>query len=286
VDAPDLSRLPPLREVVRAHGLDARKALGQHFLQDPGILARLAAAAGDLAGKTVIEIGPGPGGLTRALLARGPARLIAIERDRRCVEALAGLASAAGGRLEVILADALEVDEAALAPPPFVLVGNLPYNIATALLLKWLRHVGYFESMTLMFQREVADRLVALPGDPAYGRLSVVTRWLCEPKRLFHLPAAAFVPPPKVDSTLVRLLPRAAPLAPAEPEALERVVAAAFGQRRKMLRSSLKALGGDSRALLAAAGIDPERRAETLSVEEFCRLARIWQEAAARQPVP
>ncbi len=225
----------------------------------------------------MIEIGPGPGGLTRALLAEGAPRIVAIERDPRCLAALSELAAAFPGRLELVAGDALTLDPAALCPPPRRIVANLPYNIATALLLRWLDRIGDYASLTLMFQREVALRLAAVPRSPAYGRLSVIVQWLCEVKILFDVPPRAFVPPPKVTSSVVRLMPRAAPLMPAAKPVLERVTAAAFGQRRKMLRSSLKSLGLPVEKLLAAAGIAPTARAEELSVADFCALARALQ---------
>ena len=235
---------------------------------------RIARAAGPLDDGTVIEIGPGPGGLTRALLAEGAQRLVAIERDPRCLAALEELAAAYPGRLDLVAGDALERDPAALAPPPRRIVANLPYNIATALLLRWLDRIGDYHSLTLMFQREVALRLVAQPRSAAYGRLSVIVQWLTEPKILFDVAPSAFVPPPKVTSSVVALVPRRVPLAPADKRVLERVTAAAFGQRRKMLRASLKTLGAPVEPLLAAAGIAPTSRAEELSVGEFCALAR------------
>jgi 16S rRNA (adenine1518-N6/adenine1519-N6)-dimethyltransferase len=228
----------------------------------------------------VLEVGPGPGGLTRALLDAGAERVIALERDPRCVAALAELAGAEAPRLEVIEADALAFDLATL-DAPLTVVANLPYNVATALLLTWLERLERISSLTLMFQREVAERLVARPRSPAYGRLSVLVQWLCRAEIVMHLPAGAFLPPPKVASSLVRLVPREAPLAPAAKPDLERVVAAGFGQRRKMLRTSLKSLGGDAAALLDAAGIEPTARAEEIDVAGFCRLARA--EAARRQ---
>jgi 16S rRNA (adenine1518-N6/adenine1519-N6)-dimethyltransferase len=223
----------------------------------------------------VIEIGPGPGGLTRALLAEGARHVVAVERDPRCLAALAELSAAHPGRLTIIDGDALALDPAALAAPPRRIVANLPYNIATALLLRWLERIGDYQSLTLMFQREVAERLVAAPRSHAYGRLSVLVQWLCEAKILFDIPPQAFTPPPKVISSVVRLVPRPAPLAPADKSTLERVTAAAFGQRRKMLRASLKSLGVPIEPLLAAAGIAGTARAEELSVAEFCTLARI-----------
>jgi 16S rRNA (adenine1518-N6/adenine1519-N6)-dimethyltransferase len=279
--ATDPAALPPLREVIARHGIAARKSLGQNFILDLNVTRRIARAAGPLDEATVIEVGAGPGGLTRALLAEGARRVIAIERDRRCLAALEELAAAYPGRLDVVAGDALALDPAALAPvtldsAPRQIVANLPYNIATALLLRWLDRIGDYRSLTLMFQREVAERLVAAPRSPAYGRLSILVQWLAEPKILFDLPPRAFVPPPKVTSSVVSLMPRPVPLAPAAKPALERVTAAAFGQRRKMLRSSLKTLGIPVDKLLAAAGIAPTARAEELTVVEFCALARAW----------
>jgi 16S rRNA (adenine1518-N6/adenine1519-N6)-dimethyltransferase len=266
--------LPPLREVIARHGIAARKSLGQNFILDLNLTGRIARAAGRLDDCTVIEIGPGPGGLTRALLAEGAARVVAIERDPRCLAALGELAARYPGRLEIVEGDALALDPATITEGPRKIVANLPYNIATALLLRWLNRIGDYRSLTLMFQREVAERLVARPRSPAYGRLSVLVQWLTEPKILFDLPPRAFVPPPKVTSSVVSLTPHAAPSAPASKPVLERVTAAAFGQRRKMLRSSLKALGMPVETLLAGAGIAPTARAEELSVAEFCALAR------------
>ena len=256
--------------------LRADKRLGQHFLLDANLLARIASAAGDLTARTVLEVGPGPGGLTRALLAAGAARVIAIERDHRFVDALQELVADSGGRLHLIEADALTVALAGLAEERLSVVANLPYNIATPLLLLWLDQLERIEAMTLMLQREVAERLVASPGSGAYGRLSVLAQWLCEVRRLMHLPARAFVPPPRVASTLVRLTPRRLPLAPADKATLERVTAAAFGQRRKMLRSSLRSLADRPEALLAAAEVPATARAEEIDVAGFCRLARAY----------
>ena len=268
-----MPELPPLREVIAAHGLTARKALGQHFLFDLNLTGRIARAAGDLEQGTVIEIGPGPGGLTRALLEAGARRVIAIERDERAIAIQNEIAAAYPGRLEVIGGDALEIDAAELGDAPRRIVANLPYNVSTVLLLAWLRRIDAFHSLTLMFQKEVVDRLAAPPRSPDYGRLSVITQWLCEVRPLFNIDRRAFTPPPAVTSTVVRLDPRPAPAAPAAFDVLERVTAAAFGQRRKMLRSSLKSLG-DADALLAASGIPPTARAEELPVESFCALAR------------
>lgn len=266
--------LPPLRQVIARHGIAAKKSLGQNFILDLNLTRRIARAAGPLGACDVIEIGPGPGGLTRALLQEGARRVVAIERDPRCLDALAALQPAYPGRLDLVAGDAMALSPAALAEPPRKIVANLPYNIATALLLRWLDEICAYESLTLMFQREVAERLVAAPRTPAYGRLSVVVQWLCEVKILFDLPPQAFVPPPKVTSSVVRLTPRPAPLAAAAKPALEAVTAAAFGQRRKMLRSSLRTLGVSVEELLRATGIAPTARAEELSVAEFCALAR------------
>ncbi|HTZ36023.1 MAG TPA: 16S rRNA (adenine(1518)-N(6)/adenine(1519)-N(6))-dimethyltransferase RsmA [Stellaceae bacterium] len=266
--------LPPLREVIARHGIAARKSLGQNFILDLNLTRRIARAAGPLRDGTTVEIGPGPGGLTRALLAEGAGRVVAIERDPRCLAALAALAEAYPGRLEIVAGDALGLDPAALGDTPRRIVANLPYNIATALLLRWLDRIRDYQSLTLMFQREVAERLVAMPRTPAYGRLSVLVQWLCEVRILFDIPPRAFTPPPKITSSVVRLVPRPEPLAPADKAALERVTAAAFGQRRKMLRSSLRSLGVPVEPLLAAADIAGTARAEELSVAQFCALAR------------
>ena len=271
--------LPRLREVIARHGIAARKSLGQNFILDLNLTRRIARAAGRLDKSTVIEIGPGPGGLTRALLAEGARRVVAIERDPRAIAALGELAVVYPGRLELVQGDALELDPAGLSEPPRKIVANLPYNIATALLLRWLDRIAEYESLTLMFQREVAERLTAGPREPAYGRLSVLVQWLTEPRILFDIPPSAFVPPPKVTSSVVSLIPRAEPLARASKPVLERVTAAAFGQRRKMLRSSLKSLGVPAEPLLLAAGIPPTARAEELSVREFCALARALEES-------
>jgi 16S rRNA (adenine1518-N6/adenine1519-N6)-dimethyltransferase len=266
--------------VIRRYDLAAKRSLGQHFLLDANLTARIARAAGDLSAASVIEVGPGPGGLTRSLLAAGAQTVFVIEKDARCVLAMRELSSASLGRLVVIEADALDIDLAALAPPPRRIVANLPYNIATPLLLAWLRTIDAFAGLTLMFQKEVAERLTAPPGSRHYGRLSVITQWLTRPQFEFAVDARAFTPPPKVASAVVTLTPRSTPLAPADFAILERVTAAAFGQRRKMLRGSLKALGLDP----AAAGIDPTRRAEDLQVEEFCALARQLERRAGVDP--
>jgi 16S rRNA (adenine1518-N6/adenine1519-N6)-dimethyltransferase len=265
--------LPPLREVIAAYGLDARHSLGQHFLLDRNLTARIVRAAGDLDGRHVIEVGPGPGGLTRALLASGAVKIIAIELDGRAVAAVSELVAITGGRLTVIEADALRVDLPNLLPRPRQIVANLPYNVASPLLVRWLRQAEAYERMTLMFQREVAERIVASPGTAAYGRLSVLAGWICGCHIAVRLPPEAFVPAPKVWSAVVVFTPHAVQPEPDLFVAMERLTAAAFGQRRKMLRGALRPLGGE--ALLARAEIAPERRAETLSIAEFDRLVRL-----------
>jgi 16S rRNA (adenine1518-N6/adenine1519-N6)-dimethyltransferase len=247
-------------------------------LLDLNLTGRIARAAGRLDQATVIEIGPGPGGLTRALLASGARHIVAIERDRRCLAALDELAVAYPGRLDVVAGDALELDPARLSEPPRKIVANLPYNIATPLLLGWLDRTEDYESLTLMLQREVAERLIASPRSKSYGRLSVLVQWLAETRILFDVPARAFVPAPKVTSSVVAILPRAEPLAPARRPTLERITAAAFGQRRKMWRTSLKPLGLAVGPVLERAGVAPTARAEELSVAEFCALARAVEE--------
>jgi 16S rRNA (adenine1518-N6/adenine1519-N6)-dimethyltransferase len=272
--------LPPLREVIAAHGLSARKALGQNFLLDLNLTARIARRAGDLAACDVLEIGPGPGGLTRALLAQGARRVVAVERDARCLPALAQIAAAYPGRLEVVAGDALRVDPAPLLRPPARVVANLPYNVGTELLVRWLTPAAwppFWDSLTLMFQREVAERIVAAPGSKAYGRLSLLAQWRATPRIAFEIPPRAFTPPPKVTSAVVHLDRLVAPRFPADPSVLARVTALAFGQRRKMLRASLRPLGGDVEAMLLEAGVTPTDRAETVDLERFCRLARLLE---------
>jgi 16S rRNA (adenine1518-N6/adenine1519-N6)-dimethyltransferase len=274
--------LPPLREVIRRHGLAAKKSLGQNFLLDLNLTGRIARAAGPLDGATVIEIGPGPGGLTRALLTEGAGRVIAIERDERAIAALNEIAERHPGRLTIVAGDALEYDpRPLLGDAPARIVANLPYNIATVLLVGWLTAEPWppwYDRMVLMFQREVAERIVAPAGSKTYGRLSVLAGWRTQAKILFDVHPSNFVPPPKVTSSVVELIPRAAPL-PCRRPLLERITAAAFGQRRKMLRQSLKSLGVDPLALLDAAGIEPTARAEEIPVEGFVALARAFEKA-------
>ncbi|MCE2517048.1 MAG: 16S rRNA (adenine(1518)-N(6)/adenine(1519)-N(6))-dimethyltransferase RsmA [Alphaproteobacteria bacterium] len=272
--------LPPLREVIRANELDAKKSLGQNFLFDLNLTGRIARAAMPLEG-TVIEIGPGPGGLTRALLLAGAERVIAIEKDRRAIAALAPLVKAAEGRLEIIEADALTVDMASLGPQGErrQIVANLPYNIATGLLLGWLDKLDHLDAMTLMFQREVGQRIVAPPGSSQYGRLAVMCQWMCETRMVFDIPPQAFVPPPKVTSSVVQLFPRETPLAVADKTCLEDVTRALFGQRRKMLRSSIKTLKTDG--LMEGLELTGNERPETLAVEDFCAIAEALRKARA-----
>ncbi len=268
--------LPPLRDVIARHDLRAKKSLGQNFLLDLNLTGRIARAAGPLAGMTVVEVGPGPGGLTRALLTEGAARVIAIERDERAVGALQEIAAHYPGRLDIVNDDALTFDPQPLLNGPARIVANLPYNIATTLLVGWLTTKAWppwYEMLVLMFQREVAERIVAAPGSKVYGRLSVLANWRCETKILFDVAPSAFVPAPKVTSSVIRLIPRAHPLS-ANPDTIGRVTAAAFGQRRKMLRQSLRSLGGDPAPLLEAAGIQPTARAEEIPVAGFVALAQ------------
>jgi 16S rRNA (adenine1518-N6/adenine1519-N6)-dimethyltransferase len=277
---PGADSLPPLRDVIAAHDLRAKKSLGQNFLFDLNLTRRIARAAGPLENATIYEIGPGPGGLTRALLGEGARRVVAVERDVRCLPALAEIAAAYPARLHVVSADALKIDERELIDTESVrIAANLPYNIGTALLVKWLTAPAwppFWESLTLMFQREVAERIVAKPDTEAYGRLSVLAQWRTVPRILFDVSRSAFVPPPKVTSSVVRLEPLAVPVAPAELADLESVTAAAFGQRRKMLRQSLKSLALDAENRIRSAGIAPTARPEQLSVAEFASLARVF----------
>lgn len=268
--------LPPLRDVIEAYGLAPKKALGQNFLFDLNLTRRIARAAGPFENRTVVEIGPGPGGLTRALLAEGAQRVIAVERDPRALPALAEIAARYPNRLQVIEGDALEMDWRKLLVGPAQIVANLPYNIATPLLIGWLTDgpwPPWFSSLTLMFQKEVAQRIAAKPDDEAYGRLSVISQWRCEAKKLFDVNRSAFTPPPKVTSSIVHLVPRALCEPLCNVAALERITAAGFGQRRKMLRQSLKAVFAEPEAVLAKLGLDPTARAETLKVSDFARLA-------------
>jgi 16S rRNA (adenine1518-N6/adenine1519-N6)-dimethyltransferase len=272
---PEADNLPPLRDVIAAHGLAAKKSLGQNFLLDLNLTRRIARAAGAQAGGVFYEVGPGPGGLTRGLLEEGADKVIAVERDARCLPALAEVAAAWPGRLEVISADALALDEAGIWPHGVRIAANLPYNVGTALLIKWLTVENWpppWASLTLMFQKEVAQRIIAPVGGEHYGRLSVLAQWRCTAKILFDVNRNAFMPPPSVTSAIVRLEPREQPLAPAALDDLEKITAAAFGQRRKMLRQSLKALGGE--ALLEKTGIDSTTRPEDLPIEAFAALAR------------
>ncbi|MCZ4280386.1 16S rRNA (adenine(1518)-N(6)/adenine(1519)-N(6))-dimethyltransferase RsmA [Kiloniella laminariae] len=280
--------LPPLRDVIARFELAAKKSLGQNFLLDLNLTSRIARNGGPLDQGTVFEIGPGPGGLTRGLLMEGAQEVIAVEKDQRCLNALAEVSSAYAGKLTVIEQDALTVDFSTLGSTPRRIVANLPYNISTVLLLRWLKQIAadptVYASLTLMFQKEVVDRLTASPGTKSYGRLSVMTQWLCRAQALFDIPPRAFIPPPKITSTVVRLEPHAAPLAPAEVGALEKVTESAFGQRRKMLRQSLKTLGVATGELIERAGVRETARAEELSVEEFCTLARCYQELKEAKP--
>ena len=270
--------LPPLREVIRAHELVAKKQLGQNFLLDLNLTAKIARQAGDLSGCDVLEVGPGPGGLTRGLLAEGARRVLAVEKDPRCLPALAEISGAYPGKLDVINGDALEVDVLAHLTPPIRVVANLPYNVGTELLVRWLTPVNwppFWDSLTLMFQKEVAERIVAKPRTDHYGRLALLAQWRCEPRIVMHLSPEAFTPAPKVHSAVVHItrLP-GGPRFAADEKVLARVSAMAFNQRRKMLRSSLKGLGPDIEDRLRAAGLEPTARAEEISLEGFCALAR------------
>ena len=273
-----IDSLPPLREVIAAHGLSARKSMGQNFLLDLNITAKIARVPGDLSGADVLEVGPGPGGLTRALLAQGARRVLAIEKDARCLAALDQIAAAYPGRLEVLNADALLVDSTRYLTAPIRVVANLPYNIGTELLVRWMTPATwppFWESLTLMFQREVADRIVAEPGSKAYGRLAILVGWRADARIALTLPPEAFTPAPKVHSAVVHFTRLPAPRYPADAGTLSRVVAAAFGQRRKMLRASLRGLAPDIEDRLRAADIAPTARAEEISIEGFCALARL-----------
>lgn len=269
--------LPPLREVIATHELRAKKSLGQNFLLDLNLTAKIARAAGNLSGCDVLEVGPGPGGLTRGLLAEGARRVLAVEKDSRCLPALAEIAAAYPERLEVINGDALEVDVSAHLTPPIRVVANLPYNVGTELLVRWLTPAQWppaWDSLTLMFQKEVAERIVAQPGSKAYGRLAILAQWRCEARIVMTLPPEAFNPPPKIHSAVVHLNKLEEPRFPADAAVLSRVVAAAFNQRRKMLRASLKGQAPEIEDRIRAAGLEPTLRAEQVSIEGFCALAR------------
>ena len=282
-NAPDL---PPLRSVIKEFGLGANKALGQHFLLDPNLTEKIARAAGPLDNGVTFEIGPGPGGLTRSLLAQNAAKVVVIEKDRRFLPALAQLSNAFPNRLEIVEGDAMTIDESSWANQGAArIVSNLPYNIGTPLLLKWLRldpWPPWYASLTLMFQKEVAERIVAQPGSKSYGRLSVISQWRCTVSRCFDVPARAFTPPPKVDSSVLLLTPNADSVDAALLKSLETVTAAAFGQRRKMLRASLKPIFPDTQYVLRSLDIDPTERAEQLSVGDFLRLAERVRDSANR----
>ncbi|WP_111734179.1 16S rRNA (adenine(1518)-N(6)/adenine(1519)-N(6))-dimethyltransferase RsmA [Roseovarius amoyensis] len=272
-----LDTLPPLRTVIAAHGLAARKSLGQNFLLDLNLTARIARAAGDLTGADVLEVGPGPGGLTRGLLSEGARRVLAVEKDSRCIPALQEIAATCPGRLTIIEGDALEIDPLAHLTPPIKVVANLPYNVGTELLVRWLtppQWPPFWQSLTLMFQREVAERIVARPGSKAYGRLAILAQWRVEARIVMQLPPGAFSPPPKVSSSVVHITALPQPRFPADPQVLQDVVARAFNQRRKMLRAALRGVAPDIEDRLIAAGIAPTDRAETVPLEKFCALAR------------
>jgi 16S rRNA (adenine1518-N6/adenine1519-N6)-dimethyltransferase len=269
--------LPPLRAVIAAHDLQARKQLGQNFLLDLNLTAKIARLAGDLSACDVLEVGPGPGGLTRGLLAEGARHVLAVEKDARCLPALEQIAATYPGRLDIRIGDALALDPAALLTPPVRIVANLPYNVGTELLVRWLSPPAwppFWESLTLMFQKEVAERIVARPGTGSYGRLALLAQWRTEPKIVLTLPPEAFTPPPKVHSAVVHFTRLPGPRFPADARVLARVTSMAFNQRRKMLRSSLKGLGPDAEGMLERAGIAPTARAEEVSLEGFCALAR------------
>ena len=277
-----IDELPPLREVIATHQLSAKKSLGQNFLLDLNLTAKIARQAGDLSGADVLEIGPGPGGLTRGLLAEGARRVLAIEKDERCLPALQEISDAYDGRLQVINGDALEIDPLQYLTPPIKIAANLPYNVGTELLVRWLtpkEWPPFWQSLTLMFQKEVAERIVAQPGSKAYGRLAILSQWRADAKIVLDLPPQAFTPPPKVSSAVVHLTALPEPRYPADAATLSRVVAAGFNQRRKMLRASLKGLAANIEDHLIAAGIQPTERAEQVSLEQFCALARSIKDA-------
>ncbi len=272
-----IDTLPPLRDVIAAHGLTARKSMGQNFLLDLNLTAKIARQAGDLRGHDVLEIGPGPGGLTRGLLAEGARRVLAIEKDARCLAALGDISAAYPDRLTVLNADALDLDTSAHLTPPIRVVSNLPYNVGTELLVRWLtppQWPPFWDSLTLMFQKEVAQRIVAQPGGKAYGRLAILSQWRADARIVMELPPEAFTPPPKVRSAVVHLQALDEPRFPADAKTLSRIVAAAFNQRRKMLRAALKGVAPDIEDRILAAGLKPTDRAEQVSIEGFCALAR------------
>ena len=272
-----IDALPPLRDVIEAHDLRAKKSLGQNFLLDLNLTSKIARSAGDLTGADVLEIGPGPGGLTRGLLAMGARKVLAVEKDPRCLPALADISAAYPGRLDVINADALTLNPLDYLEKPIKIIANLPYNVGTELLIRWLTPPQWppvWESLTLMFQREVAQRIIAKPGSKAYGRLALLASWRCDAHIVMELPPEAFTPAPKVHSAVVHFTALPEPRYPANPKTLERVVAAAFNQRRKMLRASLKGQHPNIQNIMQTVGIDPTKRAENLSLEEFCALAR------------
>ena len=277
-----IDELPPLRDVIATHQLSAKKSLGQNFLLDLNLTAKIARQAGDLSGADVLEIGPGPGGLTRGLLAEGARRVLAIEKDERCLPALQEISDAYDGRLQVINGDALEIDPLQYLTPPIKIAANLPYNVGTELLVRWLtpkEWPPFWQSLTLMFQKEVAERIVAQPGSKAYGRLAILAQWRADAKIVLDLPPQAFTPPPKVSSAVVHLTALPEPRYPADAATLSRVVAAGFNQRRKMLRASLKGVAPNIEDHLIAAGIQPTERAEQVSLEQFCALARSIKDA-------
>ncbi|PIB24903.1 16S rRNA (adenine(1518)-N(6)/adenine(1519)-N(6))-dimethyltransferase [Amylibacter kogurei] len=272
-----LNNLPPLREVIAEHALNARKSLGQNFLLDLNLTSKIARMAGDLSGHDVLEIGPGPGGLTRGLLMEGARRVVAIERDDRCLQALAEITQASDNRLHVISGDALEINPLDHMQSPIKVVANLPYNVGTELLIRWLTPENwppFWDSLTLMFQKEVAQRIVAQPGSKAYGRLSILAQWRCNAKIVMEIPPQAFTPPPKVTSAVVHITRLDQPKFEADRKTLERVVGMAFGQRRKMLRASLKSIHPNIEDVLLASGVKPTERAEQLTIEQFCTIAR------------
>ena len=277
-----IDELPPLRDVIATHQLSAKKSLGQNFLLDLNLTAKIARQAGDLSGADVLEIGPGPGGLTRGLFAEGARRVLAIEKDERCLPALQEISDAYDGRLQVINGDALEIDPLQYLTPPIKIAANLPYNVGTELLVRWLtpkEWPPFWQSLTLMFQKEVAERIVAQPGSKAYGRLAILAQWRADAKIVLDLPPQAFTPPPKVSSAVVHLTALPEPRFPADAATLSRVVAAGFNQRRKMLRASLKGVAANIEDHLIAAGIQPTERAEQVSLEQFCALARSIKDA-------